>query len=669
MTTNGNFNVNNVNTVKVPTINMGLRLANVPVSDGSMEPLFYYDDEKIYYLDMSTGRFYVAPIDDPRNAVLHFNTKQLAALMPSNIYPTAIGDYFYSFGVADGGSIWAAPAASPMSWYDTGANLDVDTYDGMVYVDASNIYVFGGYDNTNLLDVDTIDVAPIGTPTVFTTSGNVLPAPRRLAMVALVGSTIYMYGGTADGSNSEDTIFSAPAATPTVWTDTLATLPRPIHGGSVYVDDSYIYIFGGEDSTMALDLNEIYRAPIGTPTTFTLMGSVLPADIDKSAIFVSGAYIYLIGTQLGPGTGFMRATVADPVTTWTELSTTSAINTAQSGTHVIVDDTKVYAIGGLNSAGAASTVIQSALKTNPVDWSVEGNTLPAGLHGGQIIKTKDYYYLFGGDGTGNYYRATLAAPTSWTLVGATGPTETYGRAIIVEDQVWYFGGESAGAPVNTGWKGLIVDGELLHWQSDPGLLGMNYNLPVALSRFSLIQAGDYIYIIGGRVSATVVNSAIYRAPTYRLTNSDTLATWVNIGTLLTPTHGGATAIINNNVYVIGGSTTGAITASDDYIIQADMTDLANGEAIFVEENSAGVAIADSTATVINDELYLIGGRTATNGVSLLYRNHSHAVHNLVLPKVPESLASLPTVDFKTGTLGSYSTFQRTGMFPWLMSDK
>ena len=669
MTTDGNYNVQNINTVKIPTVNTGLRVTNVPVSDATMEPSFYYDSENIYYLDMSNGRFYVAPINDPRNAVLHFNTKLRAALKPSNIYPIAIGDYFYSFGVADGGSIWAAPTASPMNWYDTGANLDVDTYDGMTYVDASNIYVFGGYDNTNLVDVGTIDVAPIGTPTVFTTAVGALPAARRLAMVAVVGSTIYMYGGTADGSNSEDTIFSAPTSDPTNWTNTGLFLPRPIHSGSVYVDASYVYIFGGSDSTLAADLNEIYRAPIGTPTTFTLMGSVLPAAINRSSLFVNGNYIYLIGTEISGGTGFMRATVADPVTTWTELSTTSALNTAQSGTHVIVDATKIYAIGGFNSAGAASTVIQSALKTSPLDWSVEANPLPAALHGGQVVKTKDYYYIIGGDGvTGNYYRATLAAPTTWNLVDATGPTNSYGRAIIVEDQLWYFGGEAGGVPDIVGWKALIIDGEIVHWLSDPGLLGMNYNLPVPLSRFSLVQAGDYIYIFGG-ITTGAMNYNIYRTHKHRLTNSDTLATWITVGSLSSPSHGSALAIINNNVYLIGGSTGIGLTTSDDYILQANITDLANGIALFVEENTAGVSLADSIATCINDELYLIGGRTTTNGTSLIYKNHSNAIHNMVIPKVPESNASLPTIDLQTGALGSLSGFQRAGMLPWLISDK
>lgn len=654
MTTNGNFNVNNINTVKVPTINTSTGNSFVPAGNSNYIGVIVTSNN-IYYLDTSTGFFYVAPTKDPANAVLH-NSVQVTSF-GFNIFPTLIGDFYYGYesDIDAAGPIFAAHKDTPLSWYNTGVGI-AGVINPMIYYDGTNIYALGGNDST--FTIDTIEVAAVGSPTTFSSSGTTLPAPRESAPVVAIGSNIYMYGG-ADSGNSQSTIYTATTAAPTIWSDTGDALPRPIDSSAVYVDANFVYIFGGTDSSGAVDISDIYTAPIATPTVFTLNGASLPNTLSHQKLFVAGDFIYMVGVSTGGGTGFIRAAVSDPLT-WTELKSTGVLATAEASTHIAIQGSKVYAFGGFNSAGAASTVIQSAPTAHPLEWTNESDVLPAGLYGGQLIKTKSYLYIIGGNGvTGNYYRAPLATPTVWTLVDATGPTKRYGQAVIIDDQVLYFGGEIAGPTASTtGWRALVVNGEILHWEQ-------LFSLPVGLSRFSLIQAGDYIYAIGGFTGAVAtINTTIYR------TQINDLANWVNIGTLNTGIHSPAVAIINNQVYLIGGTTATDLTSSDDYVLRADMTDLANGSAIFVEENTAiPGTLAASKATCVNDDLYLVGGRTGTVGTVTLYRNLHWATHNLVLPKVPESSASLPTLDLKTGTLGSYSSFHRTGFLPWLVTDK
>lgn len=673
MTTDGNFNVSNINTVKIPTVNSAFGSgALIPTSNGNGPVGLYLDDDFVYTIGQGYSSPYRSTIADPLNFV-HFKNGQTDGFI-NNIYPSAIGNYFYSYGTSDdlggysSGSIYKAHINTPMSWYDTGVDSDAESTNAIMYVDGSNIYLIGG-EGPGATYLNTIDVAAIGSPTTFTTSGSTLPAARIFGAFAVVGSNLYIYGGSANNSNSEDTIYTATTAAPTVWTVSGSVLPRPIHNSVAYVNATHVYIYGGSDSTGAVNLNSIYRATVGAPTTFTLDGS-LPAILYKARIFTVGTYLYMIGISESGGTGVMRATVADPLT-WTEIRQPS-LATAQANTHIVIEGTKVYAFGGFNSAGALSNVIQSTNTVTPMLWSNEVSTLPAALGKGQLIKTSTNYYIIGGNGiTGNDYKAAHATPTTWAADLSTGPTRTFGQAVIIEDEVFYLGGETApGTPVTTGSRGVIENGSIVSWLHNPANIYVTIATPIALSRYVLIQAGDYIYALGGYTTGPALNYNIYRIQKNRIVTSSGYTGWINVGSILNPMVEATLAIINNTAYIIGGGTSTGFTTTDDYILSANMNDLANGNVIFVEENTAlDSGLAGTQAMCVNDDLYLYGGRTSTNGTATIKRNMGWATHRFVLPKVPEATDSVPTIDMKTGTLGSYSSFQRTGMLPWLVTNK
>ena len=127
-------------------------------------------------------------------------------------------------------------------------------------------------------------------------------------------------------------------------------------------------------------------------------------------------------------------------------------------------------------------------------------------------------------------------------------------------------------------------------------------------------------------------------------------------------------------YIVGGGATTALTSTDDYVTYAKLSDLANGICSFTQENTGtqatgtAISFAEASTIVINNEIYFIGMRTATDGLKYIYKTIYKYPHTLISPKVPEATNSLPTVDLKSGALGSYTSYQRTGLLPWLMSD-
>ena len=673
MTYSGNFNINSANTVSIPTVNTSMRDLATPSTltylSGIQTSSLYYDSNKIYYIEGFTDVIYESNKTDPSNfRKLKSNQVGGQSEFLGNVYEHPIGDYYYAYGTNDdlggaaSGSVYRAHVNNPTSWRDSLFTLDASwSTNSHMFLDTnSQILLLGGREG--FTPSNKIIVVSSSDGTDFSLSGNTLPAARMAGAIAIGGDNYYyMYGGTADGSNSESTIFRASTSSPTVWANSGSTLPRPIMGAIPYNDGTYIYLFGGYDSTMALDLDTIYRASVSTPTSFTSVGT-LPAPTGWGKIVVCGSDLYMFGGQVGSGSGVFKASASDP-TTWTVVS--PAIKTAIRSSHVLVDKptNKVYLIGGINSGGTTSTVIQSAPLNKPSEWTNEVSTLPTAVARGNLVKTSEYYYIIGGDLTFDL-RASRSTPTTWVAAN-NGPGKIGGQVAFISGHIFHFGGENGSAtPSSTVARAVVNNGVIQNWKTVGGSPYMSMALPIPLSRFQLIQAGDYLYVLGGFTTGPTMNTTVYRCQRDRLVGSSGFTTWVSMGTITNAMVEASVAVLNNRVYIIGGGPNTSFNTSSTYVLSASMSELAAGRVSFVEETASTVQKAGQSCTCINDILYLFGGRLTTTAGTSITRNDGSSRHNLILPKVSESEETLPTVDTVTGSLGTYSSFQRTGFLPW-----
>lgn len=672
MTADGNYNVKYINTVNIPQILKGIGYPSMgeAVINNIAYTQFYYNSTSFYSVGGGNDVIWKAPITDILNGSPLYGA-QVAGQTQffAGVYPTPIGSYYYNFSTVDdiggdqGGAIYRAPVGNPTAWYYTGVSSPSNATHPMIYYNNTNVYLIGGRASA------AIDSG--SNPLSLATSGNVLPSERCSAPLVTVGSTIYMYGGLDVGDAEVNTIYSAATSNPTTWTNLGGLLPVTLAGSAGYNDGTYIWLFGGQTAG-AVDVDTIYRATVGAPTTFTSVGT-LPDQISNLKIFIHGTSAYLIGYISGDGNKVYKASLSD-LTTWTTISQYSeALPTAVRASHSVVLDDTIYLFGGNTTGTTMVNTIQTAPTTNPLIWTVSGDTLPTTMAAGELIKTKNYLYLLSANGTtGNVYRALLTAPTTWSLhSSSTGPTRPHGKAAIINGQVFYFGGESTpGTPVSTVKRGTFNSessptGDLLSvgWQiTDPPYLVMA--LPIALSRFTLIVAGKYIYILGGYTTGPIMNTTIYRLNVDSANNG-----WVSVGGLSNPMVNSTLVLINNVAYIIGGGPSTAFSSSDDYITYASLSDLSNGDASFTEVNTgAGIFMAEASAAVINDDIYFIGGRTSTDAYKFIGRTLYKYPHTLIAPKVPEATHSLPTVDLQSGAIGSYTSYQRTSLYPWLVTD-
>lgn len=683
MTTDGNYNVKYINSINIPQVIGSIKsplMGEASVANNIGRVQFYYDSKNFYSIGEVYNYLYKAPITEIINGNL------IPAAQPggennffASIYPTEINGYFYNFsvrnssGVGQGGKIWRTPITNPTAWYDTTFSTPSNATQPMIYNNGTTIYIIGGFVSGTVSTA--IDTTLVSNVTLnLATSANTLPAARVGGTIVQVGSTLYMYGGMNAASTIVDTVFSASTSDPTTWTNSGSLLPVPLVSSSSYNDGTYVWLFGGI-TTGSTQVNTIYRATVAAPTSFSSVGTI-PAVQGNIGIFVYGTNMYLIGYQpsIGGGPKIYRAALAS-LTSWTQLrSYDIALGTAVRSAHSTIVGSYVYLYGGITTGTTKITTIQSAPIATPLEWTTSSDVLPSGLASGELIKTKNYLYLVGADGTtGNVYRAAITSPTTWTAYSASGPTYTYGKALISNGNVFYMGGETAvGTPVATIMRAIInssstVSGDILSWSAQEAVY-FQMALPIALSRFSLIVAGNFIYILGGYTTGPVVNTNIYRVSLDSIVFNNYDAAWVNVGTLSQAIINGMVVLINNMVYIVGGGSDAALTLTDDYVTYASLSDLANGICSFSQENGAGVSLAEAATTVINNEVYFIGGRSAATTLKYIYKTIYKSSHTLISPIVPEATNSLPTVDLKSGAIGSYTSYQRTGSLPWLVSD-
>lgn len=655
MTYDGELAITKPTTVNIPSVHSIITATNITPS--ASPPFFLYGDTYNYY-STDTVEILTSKKTDPLNFFVSSSTAVGDNI--TNVTPIAIGNYFYAFGTESAGgpsgtgSVYKAHINNPTSWYATASNLATPVVNGALYIDNSFLWLIGGQDNASC---NIIQRATIADPTTWTNVGT-LPVGLYLAQFAVVGGSLYLYGGLNSSAADSLAIYTATTADPTAWSDTGSVLPVSVNSATVYNDGSNIYFLSGT-SNGGTDSATIFSATVSAPTTVTAAGTMTGVGTGvRGAVVTDSTYIYYMGGG--------RALLSDPLT-WTIYS--AKLDTAVSGACVAVNDETVYVFGGLDSSGAASLAIQTTAVNDPTHFTTSSASLPTTNLGGQIIKTSTNFYILGG-GTSAiaYFTATLAAPTTWTAAGnAPSPFAPYGQALIYENYIYYFGGETTvgGSPTSDVFRAVIENGLII--ESSWIKTGSNFvtGFPV-LTRFSLIVAGEYIYTVGGFTSGGVINNNVYRARLASL--ADGSSAWIIAGTSGT-TLSGTVVPINNGVYIMGGGTSSSpLNNSINSCMYASMIDLSNGIANFTQENTYGFASgAEMTAICVRDHVYLYSARNTTNGTNVINKTMNTRQHYLAMPNVIESTEGMSTIDKKTGLIGCYTAFQKIGMLPWLVT--
>ena len=118
-----------------------------------------------------------------------------------------------------------------------------------------------------------------------------LPAARTDHVAALVGDSIYVFGGAQDEGFPVATVFSSADAGAT-WHDA-GTLTQPVRYPAIAVIGTAAYLFGGVTTTNGTDTTAIQRYDPKTHTTSVI--AQLPAPLSHTSAITFGNVVFLLG--------------------------------------------------------------------------------------------------------------------------------------------------------------------------------------------------------------------------------------------------------------------------------------------------------------------------------------------------------------------------------------
>jgi hypothetical protein len=427
-----------------------------------------------------------------------------------------------------------------------------------------------------------------------------MPSGVAQAGVTVFNDTIYVVGGTSNGSSLLGTIYRA-SVTPTTgllssWTsDTIAaasvSVPyvtaRANPAGTSTVAGYYpgnLYIFGGcSAASCGSRTAAVNKCDIGVSGTVSNCRTTLQLQLTTAIGGMGGAtyanYIYLVGGYSGAGNNTVRYAKFDSsnnvVTAgsgWVVASATLAsavyFNTA------FAYNGYLYAVGGFNAA-PLNTVQYIKINTSDgsldTSWSNPAVTLSSGRYGLLATVTNGRAYIIGGcssysasacSGTTNtvqsfrIFNNDSGGAASYAQSSNTGADAIGADSAILNGYIYRAGGCTAIDCSSTSstvyYAPIGADGTIGTWSTTT-------SLPAARSWGKLLVAGGTLYYVGGNDSSSIPQSNIY----YATPSSGTVSSWSSAsnGLPAVRSHFGA-AVWNNRLYVAGGiSNTGDVSAS------------------------------------------------------------------------------------------------------------
>jgi hypothetical protein len=214
-------------------------------------------------------------------------------------------------------------------------------------------------------------------------------------------------------------------------------------------------------------------------------------------------------------------------------------------------------LGGINSADAATSVVYTA----PINadgtlgtWAA-GTSLPAALGVSQAIVTKSRVYLLGGlNSAGASVSTVYTAPINvngtlgaWTTGTPLPVAIRGGQAFVTNSRVYYCGGLTTATVATVYTAPINADGTLGAWTTSTPL-------PSAQRQQQSLVTNSHVFLIGSYDGVGV--NVMHIAPI----NADgTLGAWVVGGTIGANLGNSSLIATSSSVYCIGGLSTTPVT--------------------------------------------------------------------------------------------------------------
>lgn len=368
-------------------------------------------------------------------------------------------------------------------------------------------------------------------------------------------------------------------------------------GLSVAVSNSYAYVIGGctvgaspsgcTTRTDIIQTFQIYNNDSGAPAGFTNSANTYTTDANRigaSSVILNG-YIYAAGgcisatdcTTASSNVSYAPIDANGSIGSWSIAASLPAVRTwgkleAAGGS--------LYYIGGQTSTATdrrTEIYYTTPVSGNITAWSTASNNLPSARTKFGASVWNNRLYVIGGEGAGtgctanNVCNTVYVSPqlnsggditSAWTTTSTAFNVARSGlTAITYANNLYIFGGFDG---IN-----YLSDSQYSQINSSNGQIGSwtySTSLPGPLSQANGFAANGYIYLMGGRSSATTCDPTTMVAPISANTtissgnNPTGIGAWYETNQRFTGNRYGASAVYNDGkAYVLGGGCGSTLT--------------------------------------------------------------------------------------------------------------
>lgn len=478
---------------------------------------------------------------------------------------------------------------------DTETGLAI--HSGAVY--ANYIYLIGGV-SPNLVDLDTVRYAKFDnnnnvvavSGTTWVESPNKMAVGRRRADAFGYNGYIYVTGGyDATEGVLPDIEFikvnvsdGSLGSTSEGWNVSAITINQR-WGLSVPVSNSYAYVIGGCTTgsspsgctarTDVIQTFQIYNNDSGAPAGYSTSAntySASPNRIGASSTILNG-YIYVAGgctsttdcTTAVSDVSYAAISPTGSVGTW--LSTTAPLPSVRTWGKLEAVGGTLYYIGGQSSTSTderSEIYYATPSSGNISSWGTASNGLPsARTKFGSAVWNNRIYIVGGLDSSAANTNTVYISPqlnsggnitSAWSTSTAFNVARSGLTAIAYANNLYILGGDDG--------SNYLSDSQYSKISTSDGTVGSwtySTSLPVALSQSEGFAANGYIYLLGGRSTATTCNPETLVAPISANTtissgnNPTGIGAWYETNQKYTGNRYGVAAVYNDGVaYILGG---------------------------------------------------------------------------------------------------------------------
>ncbi|MFO0727505.1 MAG: hypothetical protein U1E65_27255 [Myxococcota bacterium] len=437
--------------------------------------------------------------------------------------------------------------------------------------------------------------------------------PRRGATAVVIGPWIYVFGGHDGGqpvTRTERALINADGSIGSFVEVLGSELLVGRSGATVAPLGRYLYVIGGRTAAgITASVERAPLAPSGYIGSFVAMPAAsLTVARARFGLAVVGNHLVAIGGETPSGaTASVESALIHPDGSLDAFAPApSGLSTPRAGAGYALSQGRLYAIGGETPSGLEASAESAALAPDGSigAFTAEANALPSPRSDAAAIAVGNTLYLVGGFGSSGALAEILAADLSPGLgafrqAPALFTARGAAAAAIGANDLWVLGGATtpSGAPLGGQEHGSLESGR------GPGVPATSLAaLATGRSHFTLMVCGDHLYAIGGYIASTIVGSIEIAT----VGASGTLGNFSAVQSqLAVPRMGARAVVVDDQLYLVGGRGAQGSLASVEVATIAP--DCSLGAFNLVPGVNLNQSRSGYGAAVIGRELFIFGG--------------------------------------------------------------